>query len=187
MDENQLRDKIGYIKTSDISILPISTEVNRTLLISSNINSDSLDLVNFLAYMTTTLLESYDPQYAEITEDQWPEICPNCDRNISLVEGIKNPQKVCSRTKWDFSYSRPATKDDLSFSWYRFFVVVADWANGIPQFRMLSDNDQAQLLRLNFTTLSVIVFLHFLTKLNLDPVRIPVGNGSYIDKEKVGR
>ena len=187
MDENQVRDTKGRTRAPDISVLPNPTAVASTSLPASNMNSGSLNLVNFLSYMTTTSLESCNPQYAEVAVHRWPQICQSCDRNINLLEGIKNPEKVCPRTKWDFSYTRPATKDDLSFSWYRYFVAVADWANGIPQFRMLPESDQAQLLRLNFTTLSVIVFLNFLTKPNVDWNRVPIGNGSYVDKEQVGR
>jgi len=137
--------------------------------------------------MTKNSLESYDPRYANITPDQWSTLCENCNRTITLIEGIKHPEKVCARTKLDFSYSRPATKDDLSFIWYRLFVAVADWANNIPQFKILSESDQAQLMRLNFTTLSVIVYVNFWTKPKVNLVKLPMGNGCYVDKQQVGR
>ncbi|KAE9549242.1 hypothetical protein FO519_007551 [Halicephalobus sp. NKZ332] len=188
MDENQLRDSTIQTKASDSSILPNPTPMASTSSSSaSNTDPCSLNLINFLSYMTNNSLESYDPQYSEITADQWPQLCESCNRSISLIEGIKNPEKVCPRTKMDFSYSRPATKDDLSFIWYRFFVIVADWANSIPQFRMLPESDQAQLFRLNFTTLSVIIFVILWAKPDVDPLKISMGNGSYVDKEQEGR
>jgi len=186
MNENQLRDTKSYTKNSEVPTLPNPTPVASTSS-PPDIDLCSLNLIHFLSYMTKTSLESYNPQYAEITSDQWPQICEKCDRNVSLIEGIRNPERVCPRTKWDFSYSRPAAKGDLSFCWYRFFVCIADWANGIPQFRMLPEVDQEQLLRLNFTTLSVIIFLNFLTKPNVDSFRVPLGNGAYVDKDQVGR
>ena len=186
MDENQVRDTKSCKKTPDILNLP---NVTSTLMIptsSSDIDSGSINLINFLSYMTKTTLESYDPRYSDITLDQWPQLCQKCNRNISLIEGIKTPEKVCPRTKIEFSYSRLATKDDLSFIWYRFFVAVADWANNIPQFKILPDADQAQLLRLNFTTLFVIVFVNFWTKPEITLSRVSIGNGSYVNKEQPG-
>ena len=167
---------------------PISISSHTSALsYSSSVDPCSLNLINFLSSVTRNSLESYDPQYADITPDQWSRLCEDCNRTITLIDGIKNPGKVCARTKLDFSYSRPATKDDLSFIWYRLFVAVADWANNIPQFRILSESDQAQLMRLNFTTLSVIVYVNFWTKPKVNLVKLPMGNGSYVDKQQVGR
>ncbi|KAE9547177.1 hypothetical protein FO519_009610, partial [Halicephalobus sp. NKZ332] len=193
MNENQLRSK-SCMKASDVLNLPTPVLINpkstltSTLILNSTSDADpcSLNLINFLSSMTKASLESYDPRYYEITLEQWTQLYENCDREISLIEGIKNPGKVCPRTKLDFSKSRPATKEDIAFSWYRLFVAVADWANNIPQFRMLPEADQAHLLRLNFTILSIIVFFHFLFKPDLDLSNVPIGNGSYVNKEHLG-
>ena len=190
MDENQLRDSTSYKKIAEGSTLPSPTSINLTSSIissSSNVDPCSLNLISFLSSMTKNSLESYDPRYADIAPDQWSTLCENCNRTITLIEGIKHPEKVCARTKLDFSYSRPATKDDLSFIWYRLFVAVADWANNIPQFKILSESDQAQLMRLNFTTLSVIVYVNFWTRPKVNLVKLPMGNGCYVDKQQVGR
>ncbi|KAE9549838.1 hypothetical protein FO519_006941 [Halicephalobus sp. NKZ332] len=145
----------------------------------------SLNLVNFLSSMAKRTLEVHDPEYETVQPHEWSRISQEkCNREISLIEGIKNPEKVCPRTKWDFSYSRPASNLDIAFMWYRSFVAVVDWAKNIPEFRMLLDEDQAQLLRLNFTTLSFMVFSQSPVEINSEI--LPLGNGSYVGGEGSG-
>ena len=185
MNEDQLRDTKTKPKGASNSNLsnPIAsiTTTNNAL----GIDPSSLNLINFLTSMMRMTLEVCDPKYENILPEEWPRICQEkCNRNISLIEGIRNPEKVFPRTKWEFSYSRPADNNDLSFIWYRSFVTVADWANSIPEFRMLPEEDQAQLLRVNFTTLSFMVFLK--CSIPPDPSVIPLGNGSYIGNNQPG-
>ena len=187
MNENQLRDTKNQPRSSSTPTLPVPTASTSTVITTNipNTNSSSSHLINFLTSMTKTTLEIYDPKYENVQPHEWARICQEkCDKEISLIEGIKNPEKVCPRTKWDFSCSRLADKYDMAFLWYRMFVSIADWANNIPEFRMLPEQDQAQLLRVNFTTLSIMVYADCPTP--SDPRFIPVGNGSYIGNNQLG-
>ena len=190
MNENQLRDTKRQPKSSNVSNslnLP-SPIASTSVLFPKNIldtDSSSLNLINFHTSMGQTIMDVYDPEYEKIQPDEWARLCQEkCNRDISLIEGLKNPEKVCPRTKWDFSYSRPANTSDLSFMWYRIFVTVADWANNIPEFRMLPDDDKTQLFKLNFTVLSCVAFGQCEVKVNSNT--LPLGNGSYIGHDQPG-
>jgi len=187
MDGNQLRDTKFQPKSSSIHTLPIPSTSTSAFLPKNipDVDPSSLNLVNFLTSMTQTVIEVYDQEYEKIEPHEWTMIKQEkCNRNISLMEGIKNPEKVCPRTKWDFSCSRLADGGDLSYMWYRTFVSIADWANNIPEFRMLPEEDQAQLLRMNFTTLSFMIFTEYEVEIFSDVV--PLGNGSFIRSEQIG-
>uniref|UniRef100_A0A914EG87 NR LBD domain-containing protein n=1 Tax=Acrobeloides nanus TaxID=290746 RepID=A0A914EG87_9BILA len=68
---------------------------------------------------------------------------------------------------------------DIAFYWYRTFVTCADYANLIPQFRELSKEDQCQLFRLNFATLSWCIYIE-LIDFGITLLKgYPFGNGSY--------
>ena len=191
MDENQLREAKTQPKSSNVPNLPnplsfpnpiASTSLSKN---TPDIDPFSLNLINFLTSMAQTVMKVCDPEYENVKPEEWLKICQEkCNRDISLIEGIRNPEKVCPRTKWDFSCSRPANTYDLSFMWYRVFVSVVDWANNIPEFRMLSDNDRAQLLRVNFTNLSFMAFTQCGGDADLSI--FPLGNGSYIGNDHSG-
>jgi len=187
MNGNQLRDTKFQPKSSSIHTLPVPTTSGSAFLSRNipDVDPSSLNLINFLTSMSQTALKVYDPEYENIEPHEWTTIKQEkCNRNISLIEGIKNPEKVCPRTKWDFSCSRSADGDDLSYMWYRTFVSVADWANNIPEFRMLPEEDQAQLFRLNFTTVSFMIFTEYDAQILSDIV--PLGNGSFMRSEQIG-
>ena len=186
MNEYRLKNSKSQLKFAIIPNIPnlvASTSVITTSDIP-DIDPCSLNLINFLTSMTRTALEIYDPEYEKILPEEWPRICQEkCNRNISLIEGIRNPEKVFPRTKWDFNCSRIANGYDIVFMWYRSFVIVADWANSIPEFRILSEKDQAELLRTNFTTLAFMVYAQCPAP---DLRAVALGNGSYIGHEQPG-
>lgn len=171
--------QISPVRVSD---LPQSRDVSGLLNSFHLKSSESSNLIGFLTSMTETCLNSYDPNFTNLTREDWQRIENNFGRTVSLAEGLRNPELVCPRTKWDWSCSRVAESFDLPFMWYRFFVSVADWANSIPQFRMLPKDDQLQLMKLNFVNISMTFLMYFLLG---DPIlkeKIPTGNGSYVSK-----
>ena len=185
MNENQLRDTKMQPKASNVPNLPNPVAPTTTTNNFPGTDSSSLNLINFLTSMTKATLEVCDPEYKDIQPHEWTRICQEqCNRNIGLIEGIKNPEKVCPRTKWDFSCSRTADKYDIAFIWYRSFVSIVDWANNIPEFRMLPAEDQAQLLRVNFTNLTFMIYSQCPEP--PEPHFVPMGNGAYIGNEQMG-
>uniref|UniRef100_A0A1I7XAM4 NR LBD domain-containing protein n=1 Tax=Heterorhabditis bacteriophora TaxID=37862 RepID=A0A1I7XAM4_HETBA len=63
-------------------------------------------------------------------------------RDISLTFGLQNPQLVIKRSQMIWSCSRIMKATDIYSSWYRAFVLHADWAMSIPDFRVLPLSDQ---------------------------------------------
>ena len=170
--------------TSPIRVcnLPQNEDVSGLLNSLHLKTAKSANIIEFLTSMTKTCLNSYDPTFTNLTKEDWERIEKNFGRTISLSDGLRNPELVCPRTKWDWSCSRVAELFDLPFMWYRFFVTVADWANSIPQFRMIPKDDQLQLIRLNFLNISMTFVMYFLLGNPSLKENVPMGNGSYVSK-----
>ena len=69
---------------------------------------------------------------------------------------------------------------DLYCQWYRAFVLHADWAMGIPDFRVLPIHDQTALFKQNFMAFGWITYVYHSYAQGMDEVGLPLGNGSYI-------
>ncbi|KHJ75567.1 hypothetical protein OESDEN_08841 [Oesophagostomum dentatum] len=80
----------------------------------------------------------------------------------------------------DWSCSRVMEANDVYKQWYRAFVFHADWAMGIPDFRVLSLEDQTALFKQNFMTFGWIAYAFKCYQLNQQALGIPLGNGAYI-------
>lgn len=76
----------------------------------------------------------------------------------SLEDAIQCPELICPRTRWNFNLEHVMEVEDFVFCWHRGFVLLADWAMSIPQFRQLPPPDQvsfgdkqATLCRLSYS------------------------------------
>uniref|UniRef100_A0A914EIU4 aralkylamine N-acetyltransferase n=1 Tax=Acrobeloides nanus TaxID=290746 RepID=A0A914EIU4_9BILA len=134
--------------------------------------------MDFLVSMNKVCNDHVDPRYEHITYEDMIELDKIIGRHISLEEGIQHPEYVCPRTKNKFTCERVFRIEDIRFYWYRIFVMCADFANLIPQFRELPLNDQCQLFRLNFGVLSWSIYMEFIVYSELT-IGYPMGNGSY--------
>ncbi|CAI4227745.1 unnamed protein product [Auanema sp. JU1783] len=85
-------------------------------------------------------------------------------RHVSLTLGIQNPQLVIHRTRLN----------------WRAFVLHADWALGIPDFRVIPLEDQTQLFKQNFMAFGWITYSYKCYENNSEDVGVPMGNGSYL-------
>uniref|UniRef100_A0A914D2U9 NR LBD domain-containing protein n=1 Tax=Acrobeloides nanus TaxID=290746 RepID=A0A914D2U9_9BILA len=138
----------------------------------------SMNLIDFLYSVSKICEDNYDPCYANVTEDEIIEMDKAYGRHISLEDGLRNPELVAPRTRIKWTRERIMIKEDISYCWYRTFVIAADFANMIPQFRQLPIQDQCQLFRHNFATTSWLFYLDAIIKVGLIN-GFPFGNGAY--------
>ncbi|CAP37040.2 Protein CBR-NHR-46 [Caenorhabditis briggsae] len=101
-------------------------------------------------------------------------------RDISLTFGLQHPQMVIKRLPIMYTCDRIMEAADLYLSWYRSFVFCADWAMGIPEFRVLPLADQTTLFKQNFMAFGWITFAYKCFDLKQHKIGIPLGNGSFI-------
>ncbi|CAB3406414.1 unnamed protein product [Caenorhabditis bovis] len=101
-------------------------------------------------------------------------------RDITLSFGLHNPQMVIKRLPLVYTCDKIMEANDLYFSWYRSFVFCADWAMGIPDFRILPLPDQTTLFKQNFMAFGWINFAYKCYEMNHQNIGIPLGNGAYI-------
>lgn len=73
---------------------------------------------------------------------------------------------------------------DMYLAWYRSFVLLADYAMGIPEFRCLPLLDQTRLFKENFTAFGWIVYAYRCFASGFSEIGMPLGNGSYIPYRK---
>ncbi|VDN26092.1 unnamed protein product [Cylicostephanus goldi] len=95
----------------------------------------------------TLFLCALERQTEMLTDDdvKGNDVMGEWSRDISITFGLQNPQLVIKRSPMDWSCTRIMQANDLYKQWYRAFVLHADWAMGIPDFRVLSLEDQVHL------------------------------------------
>ncbi|KAK6749252.1 hypothetical protein RB195_001700 [Necator americanus] len=130
----------------------------------------------------TMFLCALEKQTEMLTDDdvKGNDVMGEWSRDISITFGLQNPQLVIKRSPMDWSCTRIMEANDLYKQWYRAFVLHADWAMGIPDFRVLSLSDQTKLFKQNFMTFGWIVYAFKCYQHNQHAVGIPLGNGAYI-------
>ena len=180
MSEESFRESHSYSKPASVIQSPVNSPF--CPLPSPRVLSSTSDtLINFLKLMTRSTIEAYDPKYENLDFEEIRKL--PIGRHVSLSDGLKHPELVAARVKLNWTCQRPAEKADMAFGWYQIFVVMADWAKGIPQFRMLSCQDQEYLFQLNFANTSVPFFLYYMAKDHLSFNRVPASNGGYVSPE----
>lgn len=75
---------------------------------------------------------------------------------------------------------RILTTPDMYYAWYRAYVLLADWAMAIPEFRSLSVLDQTTLFKENFSAFGWMTYAYRSYELGYGDVGLPMGNGSYL-------
>uniref|UniRef100_A0AC35GCN1 NR LBD domain-containing protein n=1 Tax=Panagrolaimus sp. PS1159 TaxID=55785 RepID=A0AC35GCN1_9BILA len=141
------------------------------------LSSESEELITFLKSMTRSTIENIDPFYEDITFEESLRLQIN--KKIDLTKALQNPHLVIPKVKFNFELLKHA---DTAFGWYQLFVYIAEWARGIPQFRMLKSVDQERLFHLNFATLS-IPFSYFLVS-DLQKFKDLVSSADYFKSTK---
>ena len=194
MSEDSFRESHSYSKPSTTTNLrsatasviqtPISSPPSSIPSICHSLTTSSDTLINFLKLITRSTIEAYDPKYEHLSYEEIRKL--PIGRHVTLSEGLKHPELVAPRVKINWTCERPAVAEEFAFGWYQIFVVVTDWAKGIPQFRMLSSQDQESLFQLNFANLSIPMFMYYIGKDSLSFDKIPASNGGYISPEILG-
>ncbi|CAJ0936147.1 unnamed protein product, partial [Mesorhabditis belari] len=119
--------------------------------------------------------EQLTDEDATTEQSQLHEIARQVTDNLSL----QNIARV-RRRPMVWTCERIMSDEDISSTWYRAFVLLADWAMSIPEFRILPQSDQTILFRQNFMTFG---WLHYTYKCYANghsPIGMPIGNGSFI-------
>uniref|UniRef100_A0A914DI87 NR LBD domain-containing protein n=1 Tax=Acrobeloides nanus TaxID=290746 RepID=A0A914DI87_9BILA len=176
MKETELRDsRIKNGPQQTIEKVPKTV----SLIPSDEQKELNINLLNFLVETTKLVDDNYDSRYALVTEEDIIVMDQQYGRNVSLEDGIKRPELVAPRTKNRFTFERVLRGEDMAYYWYRVFVYITDYANSIPQFRMLSIEDQCQLFRHNFGFIVWVAYSHHYK--NIDMTNgWPIGNGAYL-------
>ncbi|EYB81867.1 hypothetical protein Y032_0372g146 [Ancylostoma ceylanicum] len=130
----------------------------------------------------TMFLCALEKQTEMLTDDdvKGNDVMGEWSRDISITFGLQNPHLVIKRSPMDWSCTRIMEANDIYKQWYRAFVLHADWAMGIPDFRVLSLDDQTTLFKQNFMTFGWIAYAFKCYQLNQQAIGIPLGNGAYI-------
>uniref|UniRef100_A0AC34GPE0 Uncharacterized protein n=1 Tax=Panagrolaimus sp. ES5 TaxID=591445 RepID=A0AC34GPE0_9BILA len=184
MSEDSFRESHSYSSNTSKPASVIQSPINSPLCpvpSPRTLSTSSDTLINFLKLMTRSVVEAYDPKYENLNFEEIRKL--PIGRHVSLSEGLKHPELVAPRVKINWKCERPAVSSELAFGWYQIFVVTADWARGIPQFRMLSCQDQERLFQLNFANISFPLLLYYFAKENLSFDKIPASNGGYVSPE----
>ncbi|PAV77988.1 hypothetical protein WR25_00883 [Diploscapter pachys] len=121
----------------------------------------------------TEMLTDEDARDSEIMLGEW-------SRDVTLAFGLQNPQLVIKRVPIDWRCEKIMSDLDLYSSWYRAFVLHADWAMGIADFRVLPLADQTILFKQNFMAFGWITYAYHSYRMGNNEKGIPLGNSAYI-------
>lgn len=130
-------------------------------------------MIQFLVDLETHTNNSHDGYMPYKDYETW-------GREVSITMGLHNPHLVNRRSPLDWSCSRIMDGKDMYMAWYRSFVMLADYAMGIPEFRHLPLADQTRLFKENFTAFGWLVYAYRCYFNGLSEIGMPLGNGSYI-------
>lgn len=165
---------------------------------SSGSEAEVLDRKSLQEHHLTLFMVALEKQTEQLTDDDVKDndYMGAWSRDISLTFGLQHPQMVikrlpvrisriqirCEPTIFQLMYTcdRIMEASDLYLSWYRSFVFCADWAMGIPEFRVLPLADQTTLFKQNFMAFGWITFAYKCFQLKQHTIGIPLGNGAYI-------
>ncbi|EGT55958.1 hypothetical protein CAEBREN_16259 [Caenorhabditis brenneri] len=130
----------------------------------------------------TLFMCALEKQTEQLTDDDVKDndVMGAWSRDISLTFGLQHPQMVIKRLPLMYTCERIMEASDLYLSWYRSFVFCADWAMGIPEFRVLPLADQTTLFKQNFMAFGWITFAYKCYELKQHHTGIPLGNGAFI-------
>uniref|UniRef100_A0AC35GCF1 NR LBD domain-containing protein n=1 Tax=Panagrolaimus sp. PS1159 TaxID=55785 RepID=A0AC35GCF1_9BILA len=158
MSEDNFREPYSITK-SETSSEAQSSVVSPAVSLPNpkNLSPASESIITFLKSMTRSTIENYDPSYDALTLEECLKFPVN--RNANLSDGLRNPHVIVPKMKFDLEWFKYS---NMSFGWYQIFVYVAEWAKGIPQFRMLKAEDQERLFHLNFATLSFPMCFYYM-------------------------
>ncbi|CAI2351763.1 unnamed protein product [Caenorhabditis sp. 36 PRJEB53466] len=149
---------------------------------SSGSESEVLDRKSAPESPLTLFMVALEKQTEQLTDDevQDNDVMGAWSRDVSLTFGLQHPQLVIKRLPLTYTCERIMDASDLYLSWYRSFVFCADWAMGIPEFRVLPLADQTTLFKQNFMAFGWITFAYKCFILKQNTVGIPLGNGAFI-------
>ncbi|CAD6199890.1 unnamed protein product [Caenorhabditis auriculariae] len=133
-------------------------------------------------HQLTLFVVALEKQTEQLTDEdvQDNDIMGAWSRDISLSFGLHHPQMVIKRMPINYECERIMEATDLYLSWYRSFVLHADWAMGIPDFRILPLADQTTLFKQNFMAFGWITYAYKCYELKNHRKGITLGNGAYI-------
>ncbi|TMS35519.1 hypothetical protein L596_002908 [Steinernema carpocapsae] len=171
-----------YKRAKKSAMKPIEEKIEGHTLVFPHLSTCEAipDFINFLTRVDQSLEHLYDPRYDKVTKADMVTFNSMYGRHLSLEEGLQRPDLVCPRTKFRWACERVFDTLDVTFMWYRGFVGLADWANGIPQFRELELADKARLFRLNFVSSSFMFFMQYSSV----EVGFAMGNGAYMPHDE---
>ncbi|CAJ0569784.1 unnamed protein product, partial [Mesorhabditis spiculigera] len=135
----------------------------------------------------TLFLAALERQCEQLTDEdatteqsQLHEIAKQVTDSLSL----QNIARV-RRRPMVWTCERVMSDEDISSAWYRAFVLLADWAMSIPEFRILPQNDQTTLFRQNFNTFGWLHYAYKCFSHGHMAMGTPIGNGSYIPYQDI--
>ncbi|CAI5449342.1 unnamed protein product [Caenorhabditis angaria] len=168
----------SFAPSNLISQPPASVESHA----SSGSEAEGADRKNLSENTLTLFMCSLEKQTELLTDDDVKnnDVMGAWSRDISLTFGLQHPQTVIKRLPLKYTCERIMEASDLYLSWYRSFVFCADWAMGIPDFRVLPLADQTTLFKQNFMAFGWITFAYKCYELGQFNNGIPLGNGAYI-------
>ncbi|CCD67373.1 Nuclear Hormone Receptor family [Caenorhabditis elegans] len=149
---------------------------------SSGSEAEVLDRKLIQENQLTLFMVALEKQTEQLTDDDVKDndVMGAWSRDITLTFGLQHPQMVIKRLPLKYSCDRIMEAADLYLSWYRSFVFAADWAMGIPEFRVLPLADQTTLFKQNFMAFGWITFAYKCFELKQHLTGMPLGNGAYI-------
>ncbi|EFP06063.1 hypothetical protein CRE_30546 [Caenorhabditis remanei] len=168
--------------TSSSSVTSVSQPAPVESTTSSGSEAEVVDKKTLQENQLTLFMCALEKQTEQLTDDDVKDndVMGAWSRDISLTFGLQHPQMVIKRLPLMYTCDRIMEAADLYLSWYRSFVFCADWAMGIPEFRVLPLADQTTLFKQNFMAFGWITFAYKCFELKQHEVGIPLGNGAFI-------
>uniref|UniRef100_A0A914YWT1 Uncharacterized protein n=1 Tax=Panagrolaimus superbus TaxID=310955 RepID=A0A914YWT1_9BILA len=160
MSEDNFREPYSSTKSTASSDEAQSSSAPSSVVLlptPKTLSPTTENIIIFLKSMTKSTLENYDPSYDNLKLEECLKFPLN--RVAKLSEGLRNPHLIVPKMKFDLQWFKYS---NMSFGWYQIFVYIAEWAKGIPQFRMLKAEDQERLFHLNFATLSFPMCFYYM-------------------------